>query len=815
MLSHPVTSSGHFCVIKPSMATQLNTFRLRLTLIVGGLSLAIGAAVVVLLSQLANSRITQDSGDALKSAARAVSFAIAENLRERDREIALLSQTALLAQGDLSGPLLRERLTLTKKTYRYYDWLGVAAPDGTVLSAVNGLLEGENVAQRPWFIAGKQGAYIGDVHEAVLLAKKLNNPNPREPLRFVDFASPIVGPDGKLRGVLGSHANWAWVGDVILGAIGEEGLDNGVDILIAGKDGEILYPFSAVGRIALPKNLPRNNDHAVLAWDAGESFLTTQVAVKSATASNPGWRVIARQPLSQALAAVHTMNVTLLLAGLVSTVFFMLVVYRLVANFCRPLEQLAESAQKVSAGEENPDFATSTRTIEINHLTQALQRMSRTLLSRQQALEESHKSLEHKVAERTRELANLYNHAPVGYHSVNPEGIVVRMNDRELRWLGYERDEVVGKLHIRALLPPECEAVFLDRQRRMRAGEQLPPLDIQLVRKDGSLLPARISSTAVFDDQGRFVMSRTAVMDVTEQRALEIALRKQEALSQAIIHATANGLLLYRADGQCILANEAAADIVGASVDNLLKQNFHQIASWKACGWYAGALKALDGEENQVLVSATSSFGKRVDSMVTQMPLQHDGETLLLVVVKDVSELMAANRELEQLARHDALTGLYNRLALNERIREEFLRMKRSGMRYAILLADVDHFKAVNDTFGHETGDAVLRQVGQLLEASARVTDFVARYGGEEFLLILPDTPLESAQRVAEKLCQAVAEAVHPVVGKVTLSIGVAAAGLEDESEDIALSSADLALYEAKASGRNCVRFASADASAA
>jgi len=509
------------------------------------------------------------------------------------------------------------------------------------------------------------------------------------------------------------------------------------------------------------------------------------------------------------------MNVTLLLAGLVSTVFFMLVVYRLVANFCRPLEQLAESAQKVSAGEENPDFATSTRTIEINHLTQALQRMSRTLLSRQQALEESHKSLEHKVAERTRELANLYNHAPVGYHSVNPEGIVVRMNDRELRWLGYERDEVVGKLHIRALLPPECEAVFLDRQRRMRAGEQLPPLDIQLVRKDGSLLPARISSTAVFDDQGRFVMSRTAVMDVTEQRALEIALRKQEALSQAIIHATANGLLLYRADGQCILANEAAADIVGASVDNLLKQNFHQIASWKACGWYAGALKALDGEENQVLVSATSSFGKRVDSMVTQMPLQHDGETLLLVVVKDVSELMAANRELEQLARHDALTGLYNRLALNERIREEFLRMKRSGMRYAILLADVDHFKAVNDTFGHETGDAVLRQVGQLLEASARVTDFVARYGGEEFLLILPDTPLESAQRVAEKLCQAVAEAVHPVVGKVTISIGVAAAGLEDESEDIALSSADLALYEAKASGRNCVRFASADASAA
>jgi diguanylate cyclase len=125
----------------------------------------------VFLSQVASSRITQDQHESLQNRVRAVSYALAENLRERDREIALLSKTSLLTQGDLRGSALRERLTLVKNSYRYYDWLGVAAADGTVLSAVNGLLEGENVSNRLWFAAGKQGSYIGDVHEAVLLAR--------------------------------------------------------------------------------------------------------------------------------------------------------------------------------------------------------------------------------------------------------------------------------------------------------------------------------------------------------------------------------------------------------------------------------------------------------------------------------------------------------------------------------------------------------------------------------------------------------------------------------------------------------------------
>jgi diguanylate cyclase (GGDEF)-like protein len=168
--------------------------------------------------------------------------------------------------------------------------------------------------------------------------------------------------------------------------------------------------------------------------------------------------------------------------------------------------------------------------------------------------------------------------------------------------------------------------------------------------------------------------------------------------------------------------------------------------------------------------------------------------------------LVAANRELEQLARRDTLTGLQNRKSANERLRMEFLRLKRSGHPYAVLFMDVDWFKEVNDTYGHEAGDQVLRHMATVLTSSLRATDFVARYGGEEFLALLSETTPEGALRTAEVVRRTVADQSFPVVGQVTVSIGVAMAHGEDEDEERAVRRADTALYQAKEDGRNAVR---------
>lgn len=185
--------------------------------------------------------------------------------------------------------------------------------------------------------------------------------------------------------------------------------------------------------------------------------------------------------------------------------------------------------------------------------------------------------------------------------------------------------------------------------------------------------------------------------------------------------------------------------------------------------------------------------------------LEQANATLEQKVEQRTLELSKANQALERFARRDALTRLGNRLSADEHLHDEFLRMKRSGAGYTVLLIDIDHFKQVNDQFGHEQGDRVLRHVAYTLNHSCRATDFLARFGGEEFLAILPDTGPEEALLVAEKMRQAVAGSLQERVGQVTVSIGVAGAWPEDLDENVAVRQADENLYRAKSNGRNRV----------
>ncbi len=172
-------------------------------------------------------------------------------------------------------------------------------------------------------------------------------------------------------------------------------------------------------------------------------------------------------------------------------------------------------------------------------------------------------------------------------------------------------------------------------------------------------------------------------------------------------------------------------------------------------------------------------------------------------VAQRTAELEQANAILQEVAREDALTKIPNRLALNERLRTEFVRLKRRKHGYVILMLDIDHFKHVNDTYGHAVGDAVLIQLANSLKVSIRADDFVCRFGGEEFLVLLPDTSIDAGYQVAEKIRKTIEAFVHPNAGKMTVSVGLAMADDQDSDEYVAVNKADDALYQAKKSGRN------------
>ena len=166
--------------------------------------------------------------------------------------------------------------------------------------------------------------------------------------------------------------------------------------------------------------------------------------------------------------------------------------------------------------------------------------------------------------------------------------------------------------------------------------------------------------------------------------------------------------------------------------------------------------------------------------------------------------LRQQNEELEKLSLTDGLTGLANRRFLVQQLNEEALRFRRTKKEFSILMADVDHFKQYNDTFGHPAGDEVLKKVARILETAVRELDCVARYGGEEFCVMLPETSAPGAAILAERICERVAAAEFPGQ-KITLSLGIASLPDNGDTPDAVIAAADEALYQAKHEGRNRV----------
>ncbi|BCX80487.1 diguanylate cyclase [Methylomarinovum caldicuralii] len=221
------------------------------------------------------------------------------------------------------------------------------------------------------------------------------------------------------------------------------------------------------------------------------------------------------------------------------------------------------------------------------------------------------------------------------------------------------------------------------------------------------------------------------------------------------------------------------------------------------------------------LEALKQAVAERLDILTAQLQAFREAEQRSnQAAERRIAELTRRLRELEQEAEdlrqrlrlahhqalHDPLTGLPNRQAVDERLAQEFARWRRFGEPFSLLLWDVDHFKRINDRFGHRAGDKALRVVAQVLREEIREVDFVGRYGGEEFLMLLPETGREGALKLAEKVRQAVKQCGFNSRGKpvpITISCGLTQVQ-EDDTPESLIERADQALYEAKERGRDC-----------
>jgi diguanylate cyclase (GGDEF)-like protein/PAS domain S-box-containing protein len=397
------------------------------------------------------------------------------------------------------------------------------------------------------------------------------------------------------------------------------------------------------------------------------------------------------------------------------------------------------------------------------------------------------------------------------------DGYLVQLNGAWEETLGWTPEELKSRPFVEFVHPDDRE-----RTRRSAAalaeGGASTGLTNRYMTKDGGWRWIEWSSRA--DLEHRLI--HAAARDITERRDAEQRVRDAEARFRRAFDDSPAGMALVGVRGDdadlIIEVNDALIALTGLTREQLvgtrpLAQLTH---ADDAAALREGMQRLVDGEiptfRTEFRLLGTGGRERWVD-LTTSTVDDADGNPLYRISqVYDVDARRRAEERLRHFADHDALSGLYNRRRFHEELERELMLCERRGGRGAVLLMDLDNFKAVNDTLGHAAGDAVIERVGAALTARLRSGDVTARLGGDEFGVILRRVTPEEADRVAGELLGQVEAALHASAdgAGVSLSIGVAPFGGRFGTEpDELLKAADAAMYRAKAGGGGAVARAS------
>lgn len=325
---------------------------------------------------------------------------------------------------------------------------------------------------------------------------------------------------------------------------------------------------------------------------------------------------------------------------------------------------------------------------------------------------------------------------------------------------------------------------------------------------------------------GACLMTIPVAMAMAERKRLHARLSESELRFRMLADYSHDVIVRMRANGERVYVSPSARDILGWSPGEMLGQRWSLVhPDDRARQLLAMEDVLASGQPRTEIYRVQHKDGHYVWIEAVTRPIPSiDGEGMDIIYTgRDVSRRVAAeaaleasHRELERLARVDPLTGLANRRQFEERLGLALRRLQRHGVPIALMYLDVDHFKNINDTWGHAAGDRVLCSFAQRLTQCVRATDLVARLGGDEFVVVIDDAALpETAETVARKL---IAEMHHGIdidgTGLIaTTSIGIAYAAAQTDAATL-LSVADIALYAAKQAGRNTWRIRLADRAA-
>lgn len=387
---------------------------------------------------------------------------------------------------------------------------------------------------------------------------------------------------------------------------------------------------------------------------------------------------------------------------------------------------------------------------------------------------------------------------------------IIDVNKGAIKNLGYSKEEFTELTPI-DLSPEFSLQTFKEFLEPISNGERrLIIFDTMSRRKDGSLYPAEIHLELIeFGSEKVYV---ALAVDLTERRKIENDLKEKNEVLNTITFYAGDAIIMIDDNGKVTFWNPAAERILGYSRDEIIGKELHSflVQDQQLYKEYKKAFKKFRLSGSGSIVGRTVEMktrhkaGYEINVEVSLSVVKVNDSWHAIGIIRDISE----RKKFEELLYHqsvtDPLTNIYNRRFFMEILEQEAERTKRNKKPFSLIMFDLDHFKNVNDHFGHTAGDKVLKKVADTVKGRIRKTDYFARWGGEEFIILLPETSLNNAANLAEELRRQISTMELEDIGRVTASFGVAEYRYTDTIDTVLLR-VDNILYEAKNNGRNCV----------
>ena len=392
-------------------------------------------------------------------------------------------------------------------------------------------------------------------------------------------------------------------------------------------------------------------------------------------------------------------------------------------------------------------------------------------------------------------------------YTLTLEGRFTYVSPNWTELLGHETSEVIGASFADFVHSEDIALCQAFQERIFATGRKQAGISYRVRHKDGTYRWHEANGSPLLNEQGGVGALLGVARDVTEKKGLEEELfQSNERLESFLLELPVAIMIVDYETRNILEINPQAMLMLGYTSEQLVGRKCTDCV----CPTAKGRCPIIDMgmEADQSESEAISASGERIPIQKSAITMDLDNKPVVLECFTDISRMKAMERQLQEMARTDELTGLYNRRYFMEQAGKELARARRYGHPVTMLSFDIDHFKDINDRYGHPEGDEMLCAVSRICRESLREIDTLGRLGGEEFGVLLPECDIEAAGCVAERLRRNVAANVcrfgEKAVG-CTISLGGAQYAGPEEDLDGLMKRTDKALYRAKNSGRNCL----------